>query len=274
VQSLVLIGNCQVEGLKRHLGVMFPKVEVAAFEVWRMTQEDIQAAGRMLARADVVVAQPLHSPQYGPLRLEALMAPGRPFRLMLIHNLHFEGAMPDCTYVGRLGHRIASPISNYHSRIVLQAYLDGVDEVVAHARLLEGYGIDARRVWAQQLQELRRREARGLIPFAEEVEVLSKLRRSFHVINHPTGHLLETYAHKIASALLGSAPAMPDGVPDLLEAGGAWPTLPWVRAANRLKYEQSYFVAPGTQARRMTLDEFVGRSYEIYRAYVPADLVL
>lgn len=274
MQTLTLIGNCQVEGLKRHLEVMLPQVRIMACEVWKMTLADIESTGRALDHADVVVAQPLHAPQYGPLQLEALKAPGSPFRLMLIHNLHFEGAMPDCAYVGRLGHRIASPISSYHSKIVLQAFLDGVDEAAALARLVGGHGVDAHRVWVQQVEELRRRESLGLVPFVDEIEALSRSRRSFHVINHPAGHLLGSYAHKIASVLLGSSPFMPDGVPDLLEVGGGWPTLPWVRDANGLQYEHSHFVVPGAQARRMAIDEFVGRSYEIYRAQTPADLVL
>jgi hypothetical protein len=274
VQTLILIGNCQVEGLKRHFEAMLPRARITAYEVWKMTPADIEAAGRALEHADVVVTQPLHAPQYGPLQLDALKAPGRPFRLMLIHNLHFEGAMPDCAYVGRLGHRIASPVSNYHSRIVLQAFLDGVDEAAAHARMLDGHGVDARRVWAKQVDELRRRESLGLVPFVDEVEALSKERRSFHMINHPAGHLLGAYAHKVASLLLGSTPELPEGVPDLLEAGGAWPTLPYVRAANGLAYERSHFVLPGQEGRPMTTEEFVERSYGIYRGQAATDLVL
>ena len=274
MQTLMLIGNCQVEGLKRHFEVMLPQSRITAFEVWKMTPVDIEAAGRALEQADVVVAQPLHAPQYGPLQLDALKSPGRPFRLMLIHNLHFEGAMPDCAYVGRLGHRIASPVSNYHSRIVLRAFLDGVDESGAHARLLDGHGIDARRVWAQQLDELRRRESLGLVPFVDEIDSLSRARRSFHMINHPAGHLLGAYAHKVASLLLDAAPDLPADVPDLLEAGGAWPTLPWVRGAIGLHYERCHFVMPGDERRQMTTEEFVARSFAIYRTQAATDLVL
>jgi hypothetical protein len=180
--KLVLIGNCQVDGLRHHLGAMLPDLDIQAYEVWKMSASDIEEAGRTLASAQMVVAQPLHAPQYGPLKADALRSFGQQFRLEFIHNLHFEGAMPDCCYVGRLGSRLTSPVSNYHSRIVLQAFLDGLDEAACHMRLQGGFGTNAKAVWSAQISELRRRESQGLIPFADEIDALTRQQRTFHLI--------------------------------------------------------------------------------------------
>lgn len=264
---VALIGNCQVTPMAAVIEAAVPGISCTPHEVFAMSEAACAAAAAGLDGMDAILSQPLSAPRYGRLATSALRedhATRRP--LLVIHNLHFEGAIPDCTYVGRLGRRIPSPVSGYHSRIVRDAFLAGRSEAEALALLVSGTGTDPVRAWNRSLEELRAREAGVDIAFAAELEAHVRERNSFHVFNHPTIGLIAHYTGKVLDRLLGQqGRAIPAALPDELARKGRWPVWPWVAQKLGLPYSTAWFSPPGADPSAILPPaEFIAKCYAIY----------
>ncbi|MBK1724679.1 WcbI family polysaccharide biosynthesis putative acetyltransferase [Thiocystis violacea] len=272
--KLALIGNCQVTPMKVLIEATLPEVSCTAWEVFAMSEADCAAAAEALAGMDAILAQPLVAPRYSRLVAADLRADHGDRRpLLFIHNLHFDGTLPDCTYVGKLGARLPSPIAGYHSRIVRDAFLAGCSAADAEARLRAGAGIDVPAAWTRSLGEFRTREQEVDIPFAEEMEAHVRRENSFHVFNHPTMVLIARYTEKAMARLL-ERPGLrlADGLPDMLVRNGAWPVWPWVAEAVGLSYAMDAFTPPAAAGRdSLSPREFVAACYAIYAAHPRED---
>lgn len=262
--KLALIGNCQVTPMKALIEASLPGVTCTAWEVFAMTEADCAKAAEALLGMDAIIAQPLVASRYSRLVVPALREDHEKHRpLLFVHNLHFEGTLPDCTYVGPLGARLPSPIAGYHSRIVRDAFLEGCTQSEAYDRLLSGAGIEATSAWTRSVAEFRKREQQVDIPFADEMEAHVRRENGFHVFNHPTMVLIARHTEKAMARLL-ERPGLrlASGLPDMLERHGAWPVWPWVAQKVGLSYATEAFISPGggSQSPR----EFVERCYAIY----------
>jgi len=222
-----------------------------------------------------MIAQPLLSPVFGGLAKDILkqQCDSHEMKVRFIHNIHFGATVPDCTYVGRMGARIKGPISDYHSRIVLNGFLAGLPESDCLAQLSGGNGFDLQAVWEVSVQEIRAREENVDITFAEELFDHVRTRNSFHYFNHPRPEMLEAYAGKILTELLETpVSAMNSGVPDLLAIHGSWPVYGWVASGLGLPYSSGAFAADFNKGS-MSLAEFIAASYRIYRGSPEDNLV-
>ena len=253
--------------LKSVFEAAIPGISWVAFEVWRMSADDFIAAAALIDGCDIVVSQPLQTGHYGPLAAQALKdRRGAAQRLIFIHNLYFDGVVPDCSYVGRMGNRVTSPMGSYHSRIVLNAYLAGKSPVECRADLMSGHGIDPVLCWEQSVQLLRTREEAVDVPFVEDLEAQVRADDSFHMFNHPAASLILSYGQRILGAIFGSdAPAVPAVMQDELIKYGRWPVWGWVAKARKLPYRREGFLYPGQSGMQETSpDQFIDASYEIY----------
>lgn len=263
--KIAVIGNCQVIPFGAVLETVLPKAECHLHEVWRMTGEACDAAAARLDEHDLVIAQPL-SARYGRLSVESLRADPVRDRTVFIHNLYCLSPFPGCSYVGPLGRRVPSPLSRYHSRLVLDAFLAGWDADCATRALVTGVGPlgPARPNWTEALDELHAREVQVDVPFAADLEAFVRERDGFFLFNHPRLALIETYAGRILGHVgLGDGRPVVSGLPDPLEVFGTWPVWPWVAEALGLPYSRETLTAPYSLAR-MLPEDFVARCYTIY----------
>jgi len=270
--KVLLAGNCQVTSLAKIISAAEPEIICTAKEVWQLSAEELSVVAPQ--DYDAVIAQPLIADRYGALTCDRLTkaCAGKP--LLFIHNLHFEGTVPDCTYVGPLGKRVSGAVGTYHSAIVLQAFLAGANVEECIAGLNRGDGVDVRSVWDRSVENLRKREQAVTVPFVEELLEHVKERHSFHVFNHPTAYLLERYAEKILATLMGQQGLKLDtGQPDFLEQVGSWPTYSWLAESLELPYAYDVFRIPKLSSTPLSLSEFVEHSYATYRKMDRAALV-
>lgn len=255
--KVALLGNCQVHGLREGLAC-HPDLEVTAFEVWRLTGEE-HAAFDPLAW-DIVISQPLNS-HYKSMSQANLRASKTPSAF--IHNLYFDGLCPDSVYVGPPGRRVAGPMGDYHSSLVVEAFKSGLGVEEATVRLLEGGGsLDPLEAWKASFNELRRREVEVDLPFADELEVLARQQRTFWTFNHPEVSLLLAYARQIVMRVFDRQPNPVAQPSDDLKMNGVWPIYPWVREAHGLGFggETTF----ETRGRVLMAGDFVEQSYRVY----------
>lgn len=268
--KLAVIGNCQVTPLARILARLCPGASVDTYEVWRMAAADFEAAAGKVSGYDILISQPLNAPKYGVFTTGELRQALRPDQqLVRIHNIHFEGTMPDCTYVGPMGARVTSPLSNYHSRIIVDAYLAGLSVEDCARTVAEGGGLQPARRWKENMAEFERREAGVDVPFAAQLLEEIKTRNSLYVFNHPSQRLLERYAQAIVQHILGAKAAGRDtgapALPDMLIRHGVWPVYDWIAEKFSLPYRSSLYV-PSQSAKLppLTIRDFAEASYRIY----------
>lgn len=273
---IVLAGNCQVTPMKQVIEKVLPGAQCTAFEVFAMSEVECDIAAEQALEADVVISQPLAAKQYGGLRSNALKDRVKGgSKLLFIHNLHFEGAAPDCGYIGKLGARVPSPISGYHSRIICNGFKMGLSEEKCAEAVLSGGGMDPCAAWEKSLQEFQKRETLVDVSFAEELAAEVKRRNCFHVFNHPTIDLIGLYTGKILEAITGETVQTAGlDIPDELIKKGVWPVLEWVSDALELPYASDSFIPPyTTQGQNMSVEEFIKSCYAIYERQSPDNLV-
>jgi hypothetical protein len=255
--KVALLGNCQVHGLREGLAC-HPGLDVTAFEVWRLTSEDHARFDPL--EWDFVLSQPL-SMYYQAMSRTNLRSSSTP--CAFIHNLYFDGLCPDATYVGPPGKRVVGPMGDYHSSIIVDAFKADVDASEAARRLLEdGSGFDTMSGWKASFEELKRRETEVDVPFAIDLELLARQRRTFWTFNHPEVSLLVEYARCIVSKVFNRAPELIKQPKDDLKINGIWPIYPWVRSALDLPFGgETQFEIRG---RPLTAADFVEFSYRAY----------
>lgn len=268
--KLAVIGNCQVTPLGRILAQLCPGASVDAYEVWRMTAADFEAAAEKVPGYDILISQPLNAPKYGVFTTRELREALRPpQQLVTIHNIHFEGTMPDCTYVGPMGARVTSPLSNYHSRIIVDAYLAGQSVEDCARTVAEGGEMQPARRWKENMAEFERRETAVDVPFAAQLVEEIKARNCLYVFNHPSQRLLERYAQAILRHLFGAKAPRGDAgapaLPDMLIRHGVWPVYDWIAEKFSLPYRSSLYVPSRTsKLPPLSIREFAEASYRIY----------
>ncbi len=248
---------------------MISGLETTAKEVWKLTAQECAAID--VSQFDVVVAQPLHSERYGAVSYKHLSQITSRTPVHFIHNLHFDGLSPDCTYLGPLGKRLSGPMGTYHSRTIVYSFKNGksIDECVAFMR--RGAGIRPQETWSASIAELQKREAGVSVHFVTELISQVKERNSFHVFNHPRANLLARYAEKIATVAFGVTPSFQNSeLEDELAFAGSWPVFSYLSEALGLDYAQEHFIIPRYSSSPVTPYEFVELCFEHY-ATIGAD---
>lgn len=262
--NILIAGNCQVTPLAKIFAAAGFGISCDAIEVWKLTPEELAVVRP--ENYDAVISQPLVADRYGVLTCDRLIESCVGTPLLFIHNLFFEGTVPDCTYVGPLGKRIGGAMGTYHSRTVLQAFLAQKSVAECAASLERGENINAQSVWDHSIKTLRAREQAVTVPFVEELLEYVKVQNCFHVFNHPTAYLLERYAEKILAVLWDRSGLQLDTrQPDLLEQVGTWPTYRWLAESLGLPYADEVFHIPKLSSTPLSLREFVEHSYATYR---------
>lgn len=224
---LALLGNCQVDVMaKLLLASSLRGLAVTAIEVWRHKPAEFHALHDCLLSHDLIVTQEL-SQAYGPLATAALRA--RRSDLLIIQNIYFQGYHPDCVYVGPMGGRVKSPVGDYHSQAVYDAWRTG-QSVSSAVQALHAYpAAFARDTFDRSARELLAREALCDVRISDQVLEPESGHRRLFTFNHPTLELHRLYLQRIVDRIglkitVGSCP-------DPLLQHTHWPIYPAVREA-------------------------------------------
>lgn len=259
--KIALVGNCQVGAYSAILRDSGLDLDPVAVEVWKLPKRQYEEQLKAIDACDIILTQPHKADHYGDFRTGLFRERFGRDRVFVYHNLFFTGAIPDCFGLPGVG----GPMGGCHSRVVLDAYLQGRSEAEALENLETLTGIDCERAWAGSMQQFRTREKAVDVPFADELETLSRQERCFHTHNHPTGAFAARYLEKILRQTLGQEVRLGDGG-DPLGAYGSWPVMTVTAESLGLPYQSPRTVLPaGRSPRVMTLKDMVAEYYAVYQ---------
>lgn len=272
--KISVLFSCQHAMLAHALRALLPGTEVPHFDLSECRSPEAQAAVMpWLLDSDLVVTAGV-PPEFGPLHDAALAAQVRALRAL--PSLSFGGFHPDTIHIHTPGGgTLHGPTGQYHSRLVLGAYLAGMME--GEAELLFN-----RRVFSR---------LGYLGAFALESELMTRLYASYgidlsaalprwrargvfmHSVNHPKSHVILD----LATLFCRHAGLLPDGgwpegivVEDNLVNQPDHPVFPPL--ARELGVEGSVeFHRGGERCAANTLDlrGFIAEEYALFRAQPP-----
>lgn len=270
--KLLVISNCQVQPLVTSLGGLsaFESVNglpihlmnTAHFTQPKKTFDDVLAADPRTT----IISIPL-GPEWGDLATSALRK-NYP-NVLTINNLYFSGLHPDITYLAELNGRVASPLGEYHSKLVLYAYLSGLS-------LAQCLGLFSKATFeragyfdtfGKSSNELIAREHDVDIKFGDHF--LSRVREMpmLFTFNHPTAFCIFHWVKHIASYFSISYPNDWFGFEEnQLSSNVWWPVYPAIAAYHRCHFSGSLLFRCERRmgGRFLDLPEFVKVSYSIY----------
>lgn len=229
---LVVLGNCQAESLR----LLLAHDDVDAVRVppvHELDAEDVERLRRLLARTDLLVAQPVRADYRGlPLGTEQLAAhlPASA-RVALVPPVRYAGLHPWSVVAHPPGLPDPDPpLVAYHDVRVLAAARRGWTDPAALAALLAVEPPDGavRTVGSWSVAQVRRREEEhGTVRASDLLE--PPHRGTVRTLNHPGNAVLAPLAARVRTAL-GLA-ARPPAVTRPLLAGVVAPLEPAVVAA-------------------------------------------
>lgn len=211
---IAVIGNCQAEALRVLLAGPEAAIDgraparlrtVRVPPVFEWTGEDVEAAGRLLARADGLVIQPIRDDYRGlpsgTRQLEALLPPSA--RSVRIPVLRYAGLHPYQVIVRAPGDSsLDPPVVPYHDLRTLAEALsgrrpqDGPRWPQLPPRQLSRETLEQGQ--AESVDQLLRRErAYGTVGISDVLE----RRPHWHTINHPDNATLTALARRTLAAL-------------------------------------------------------------------------
>jgi tetratricopeptide (TPR) repeat protein len=270
---VAIVGNCQALCISRSLRSLRPDLEVQGL-FWNalVTPAAAERAAREIQDFDVVVTQGKEDPGLSALSIRALR--DRATRVALLPPIYWTGLHPDvvCMPAGRLANR-AAPFRDYHSAIVLAAFLMGLSERDA-ADLFNAY-IYARLGYfdedaKSELFLLGKARVMGL----DLAPAIAEWRRAgafMHTPNHPGIAVVTSLAEILCDVLALGRPETPPPLADPMLSGVVWPVYPEI--ARRQGLEGSLlFKQGGADTRPVDLGEMIALSYAAYAKADPGQL--
>ena len=258
---IAVAGHCNATNMGRVIASM-ADVSVYAFDPVNCPQPEEQLLP-YLDDADLLL-MPRLGAEFAPLDVPGLRA--RYGNKTLFYNLPvFEGLHPDLTYLGPRGVRVDSPIGHYHSKIAVQAYLDGLDLRQCLDRFAAGavMALQPREIFAASRAEFYRRETDMDIRIADWFFRTVKKRPLMYTVNHLTSETMIEIA-RLALRRFGidhQVPA-PMLVQNTLASSVIWPVYPKVARSLGLKYSTAPVIH--VDHYTMPMQEFLLRSYDIF----------
>lgn len=202
----VIFGNCQANALARllrHHGPFTRKFQIVLKTVHEMSILDAGQLADEMQSVSLFIAQDV-SANYLPPGTRALVEMMRPnAEALLFPVAWFNAYNPDMIYLhDEQGKKLRSPLTEYHSRIIVEAFNRDAPEREALS-LLEAPTDPASAMLNVDacLAELRRREANLDLTVADEIAQSFQEKRLFYTINHPTAVLQCSLANTILKRL-------------------------------------------------------------------------
>lgn len=267
---VLILSNCQAQNLARALlGVCARPLSIMALDVTNFAR-DRDAFLRAAAGADIILTAATRAPEFAEIAAATLRETTRAEVVGHV-PLHFTGLFPDITYLLPRGQRLASPIGDYNSGIVVRSYLRGdtPEECLASFTEENFAALGYFEQFEAARDEWRRREER-LVPgdptlrewFLEHVLEQPLL----YSVNHPTSVMLVESARRLCARLGLPVRDGSDHVyPTTFSFGAIWPILPALAGKLGLGYSTAHVYSNNTAM--MDAEEFVWRSYLLYPTY-------
>jgi len=198
---VIVIANCQARPIADYLRLLGRDVEVVDIVITHLAKEaDAIRIEKAAAKSDFIFAQ-LVQPNYPVQFLRSSVLQERyGDRVLLWPNIFFRGQTPDLCYVtAARGARVLGPLSEYHSRPIMDAWREGLTAEQTQIRLTGGQidttGLQA--VVAESLDELRQRERQCAVGITDLIAERWRSRRYFFTFNHPVNDLLLAVAQRL-----------------------------------------------------------------------------
>jgi hypothetical protein len=279
-RKAIVISNCQCLPLACALTVMSADT---VFDFWSAhlpaPGERARAIAEFAAKTrrdyDLILSIPL-SDDFLDLSLTRLRETFTGIPVVTVSNIYFTGLHPDLCYVIGTDNRVMQgPIGDYHSRLVLYAFLKGMDETEA-ATLFRGAVYEKLGYYAEyekSLNELIRRDTLIDVPVTTLLPSILRRFLAFYSINHPTSAVFTPYAHEIVRHLvsknLGNASGFPPS-PMFNEGSLAndviFPIYPDIAQRHGIPAFGSYAFKPsGGRRNPLQLERFVQQEYAVWR---------
>ena len=264
--SVAVIGNCQVGSMARCVQALLPDAHVKPISLAATVREQrADAMAKVATRADLILTQEFETAGLGPLMTSSLAAL-RP-DLVRYPRIVFTGFHPDINYVFDGPRAVTTPMGDYHSEILIGAFLSGVPlgRVVKLFRPLTYQRLGYFKEYARSLRRLvRDGEALGF-DFAPLAETWRAPGAFMHTINHPKIRVMASIA-RLALSRAGASVAEIDAgkLKDGLAAGPRWPVYPAI--AERLEVEGSsdFVTAESTGGEVLDIEQFATACYGLY----------
>lgn len=269
--KVLIISNCQSVPIAYCWRALRPRDTVREFSVQNLVSNSMLRLdlARIKDRADILLYVPV-SNDYPAVqaRQESMVALKTPLKVR-IAGIYFDGLFPDLTYIGSSFDRVESPLGDYHSRIIVSAFIEGVPCSEAARRLFSEEAYEARgylNTATSALHEMRRRDEQCDVKIAPTVEMLWRETYSFFTVNHPTNVLVLAYVREILKYLqLPSADVPVDSIPASLNRSHVWPIPGALKAAHKLKFPPiEAFKSDDARQTILTAEEFTAKSYASY----------
>lgn len=270
MQKITVLANCHSLPISRIVASRARDVDVTFIDVNQVGHPVF--AERVQAMEDddgsgLVFTFPL-SEAWGGLqtsRLRSVYAD----RLYSFTNVHFSGLHPDITYLGVMGARVPSVMGDYHSRLILFCFVNGlsVQDCVdlfrgdIYQRL--GY-FDA---FSLAQSELLRRDEFCDVPFGERFLQDTRRRLTLYTVNHPTNAVLSQLVDEVMrKAGLQTIDFPAEYLPHSLSENYIWPIYPEISEHHALPYQTPFFfLKQGADVGRvLDLQDLVQSAYQAY----------
>jgi hypothetical protein len=267
--DIIVIANCQAWLITQMLRSVPGISVVRNIDINTLGTEQYQAGieACLAAPSDTLIVSHSLSDMFGALGTESLRKAGK--NVLTMTNVYFTGVHPDITYIGGFQGRVKSPTGDYHSKLVLASYLMGFSQADCagffRADIYEKAGYFAE--FAKSSAELRRRDEKTDIKFAETFLRLVVQQPALMVVNHPTLSVADAQARSIIDHAGGNYIAFPPAfMHNTLAENAWWPVFPEIAEEHRLQYQTPLTFKLPKVAIPITLQEFIAGSYEAYEA--------
>ena len=275
--SVFILANCQSVGLAHAVKLLVPGASAAAGRVHLIKPANRAAVLDKLAHADLILMQDLRN--FDELNTDHVKSlfPGK---TISVPNIYYRDFHPDACYIGPSGARVASPIGDYHSAVVLDSFLRGKTEAECAARFtreeFERLGLLPEVV--NSLAVLEQRDQMLDVPVAPIIRRYQDMKTVFmYTINHPRAVLMKDVAE---AALRLAGIQVQDYDPalayDNLMFGPLLAVHPFLSHSLgfNVNFPRWKMAGADGQFHFLGLQEFIAASYKIYHAADRDTLVL
>jgi hypothetical protein len=203
---VTIIGNCQARPVADYIRSIDTEVTIQDIIITHLAKEDdLGRLEQAAAQSDFIFAQFVQSNYPTKFLRSNVLREQYGDRAVIWPNIFFKGQTPDLCYAtAASGARIVGPLSDYHSRPIIDAWRAGLSADQAEELLTNG---QPNLEWltglpASSLNELKRREQYCNVGVTEKIAELWRIRRYFFTFNHPVSDLMMGVASDLL-ALVG-----------------------------------------------------------------------
>ncbi len=197
-------------------------------------------------------------------------------KVLTISNLYFSGLHPDITYIGSIGRRLLSPLTHYHSKIILKCFFEGksVKECFTSFNAKTYEKMDYFKEFELSMNEFKRKDKEVDIPIYNKFNDLVRTTPTMYTVNHHTPYIYQEYTALVAKKLGLEYFNIPIHYSENLFASNAWwPIYPEIAKYHNISYEMPLMFKPPNDfngGKFLSLETFIEQSYIMYEKDIDA----